>query len=45
MTAVLLKLPRESNGRQLLNQVRIGETAPADYARDYSKLEAIRSAL
>lgn len=44
MKTVLLKLPAESSGRELLKQVGIGETVPADYTRDYRQLEAIRSA-
>lgn len=44
MKAVLLELPGESSGKELLKQVGIGETVPADYARDYRPLETIGSA-
>lgn len=43
MTAVLLKLSKQNDGRELLKQVRIGETVHADYARDYKKLESLNA--
>lgn len=44
LKVVLLKLPGESSGKELLKQVGIGETVPADYARDYRPLETLGSA-
>lgn len=44
MTATLLKLSKEKDGKELLERVRIGEVVPADYARDYKKLDKIGAA-
>ncbi len=44
MTATLLKLSKEKDGKELLKRVRIGEVVPADYARDYRKFEKIGAA-
>lgn len=44
MTATLLKLSKEKDGKELLKRVRIGEVVPADYVRDYKNLEKIGAA-
>jgi len=43
MVAVLLTLSKQNDGRELLKQVRIGETVTADYARDYKNLEQLNT--